>query len=115
MPQFEKIEISVVLYQEGNCWIAQGLEYDITAQAFSLPELHQRFALKVAAEVVISIDLGKEPLQGLSPAPEVFWRMFEDAPMSVSAEPPPVRIEDGTIAPRIIPRMKIGSFAAAAA
>ncbi len=110
-----RIEISAVLYQEDTCWIAQGLDYDITAQAPSLPDLYNRFAMKIVSEIVISLDLKKQPLEGIPRAPELFWRMFEEATMTVSVEPPSVRIVDSEVAPQIIPHMKIGQRAGMAA
>ena len=104
------VEISVILYQEDNHWIAQGLEYDITAQSPTLPELRERFAAKVAAEIAISMDLGREPLEGIDPAPRNFWRMFEDAKMTIEAEQPPFAIQGGFAAPRIVSRMKVGQL-----
>lgn len=105
-------EFSAILYQEDSHWIAQGLEFDITAQAPSLPELHKRFAMKIASEVAISLDLGKKPLENVGPAPEEFWRMFEGAKLTVDAESTPVRISDGAMTPRIIPHMKVGQLEA---
>ena len=66
-----RIDISVISYQEGEVWIAQGLEWDITAQAPSLPEVRERFHEKLAREVAISLDLDKAPLSNIEPAPEV--------------------------------------------
>lgn len=109
----DTIEISAVLYQEGDCWIAQGLEFDITAQAPSLQEVHQKFVTKVMTEVVISLDLQKNPLEDIREAPIEFWRMYKDAEMTVTAERPPIRITDGASAPRINSTMKIGQLAAA--
>ena len=111
----DQIKINVVLYQEDNWWIAQGLEFDISAQASSLHELHSLFAMKVVTEIVISQDLKIQPLEGIAPAPELFWQMFKEATMAVSADPPPVRIEDGPLAPHIISTMKIGQMAEMAA
>ncbi len=111
----DQIKISAILYQEDSWWIAQGLEFDITAQAPSLPELHDRFAMKVLAEVVISLDLNEQPLEGVPPAPDLFWQMFKDSKMAVSADPSPARIEDSPVVPHIIPYMKIGQRAAMAA
>lgn len=107
------IDINVVLYQEGSHWIAQGLEYDITAQAPSLPELRERFAVKVAAEVAISVELKREPLEGIDPAPAHFWRMFDKARMTVETESPPFALQGGAACPRIVPRMKVGQLEAA--
>jgi hypothetical protein len=107
------IEISTILYQEGECWIAQGLEYDITVQASSPTEVYNRFAVKVVTEMAISMDLHREPLEGIGKAPEHFWRMYEEAQMTVQAEPPNVRISDGDRTPQVIPKMKIGQPIAA--
>jgi len=111
----DQIKINVVLYQEDKWWIAQGLEFDISAQASSLPELHNLFAMKVATEIAISQDLKIQPLAGIAPAPDLFWQMFKEATMEVSAGATPVRIEDGPLAPHIISCMKIGQRAEMAA
>jgi hypothetical protein len=109
-----QIEINVLLYPEGNVWVAQGLEFDITAEAASLPDVATRFATKVASEIAICLDLGREPLASIGPAPEHFWKLFRGARVSVSLDQPEaVRILDGPKAPRIIPRMKIAESAAA--
>lgn len=110
----QPIEISAVAYAEGDRWIVQGLEYDITAQADSLPDAHDAFTIKVLAEVGISLDLDREPLDGIEPAPTEFWTMFKDASMSVSAEMSPVRLANNKVTPKVtIPRMKVGQRLAA--
>ena len=106
-----EINVSVVLYQEGTVWIAQGLEYDVMAEASSLPEAHQRFAAKVASEIVMALEA---PFTAVGPAPQKFWKMFQDSGVCVNAEEPPFRITgDGTI-PRILSRMKVGQLDRAA-
>ncbi len=110
----QPIEISAVAYEEGGHWIVQGLEYDIIAQADSLPDAHDAFAIKILAEVGISLDLDREPLEGIEPAPTEFWTMFKGASMSVSAEMPPVRLSNHKVTPKVtIPRMKVGQRLAA--
>ncbi len=110
----QPIEISAVAYEEGDRWIVQGLEYDINAQADSPLNAHDAFTIKVLAEVAISLDLGKEPLQGIDPAPPEFWKMFKATSTSISAETSPVRLSNHTVTPQvIIPRMKLGQLQAA--
>lgn len=110
----QPIEISAVAYEEGGRWIVQGLEYDINTQADSPLNAHDAFTIKVLAEVAISLDLGKEPLQGIDPAPPEFWKMFKETSTSISAETSPVRLSDHTVTPQvIIPRMKLGQLQAA--
>lgn len=104
----KSIEINCLFYQEEDTWVAQGLEYDITAQASSLPEAHKKFFMKLIAEVVIAMDLGREPYFGLAPAPGQFWRLFDESKMAVTRDSPPVRIEDGgATVPAFLAQMKI--------
>lgn len=102
------IEISTVVYQEApTCWVAQGLERDITAQASSINEARDRFAEKVAAELSIQLDLGNEGLSALPPAPQAFWQMFQRSPTTLKeTEPVPVRVGDHSY--RIFSWMKVG-------
>jgi hypothetical protein len=102
MDRLHEIEISAVLYQEGAHWIAQGLEFDITAQADSLPDLKERFATKVAIEVAISLDMDKMPLEGIGRAPAQFWSMFDEAAITdVPAKTPQLETNGVTSLPKL--------------
>lgn len=109
MDRTHEIEISAILYQDGAYWVAQGLEYDITAQAQTLPDLKDRFATKVAIEVAVSLDLNRKPLEGISRAPERFWRMFKEATMTDVPEKTPILESTGHMPniPRIVHTMKV--------
>jgi hypothetical protein len=78
------IEISAVAFKEGNCWIAQGLEYDISAQANTLNELHKKFMFSVAANLAVCVELGRAPLEGIGRAPEEYWEMFRAAEITIN-------------------------------
>jgi hypothetical protein len=105
------IEMSVVLYQDDDrCWVAQGLEHDITVVAPSLKELPDKFAMKVFAEVAISVELGLAPLEGIERAPQKFWQMYNKTDMAVNRELPPIKIEDYQMTPRFVPRMRVGEL-----
>ena len=43
-------KISVVIFQDGNMWAAQCVEYDIGAQAESLEKLHECLSVVIEAE-----------------------------------------------------------------
>lgn len=67
----------VVVYQEGESWIAQMLEHDICAQGPDLDTVRRRFIHTVNAEILESTKSGKKPLEGIDPAPqrfEEFWQ-----------------------------------------
>ena len=79
-----RFEINVVIYPEDGIWIAQGLQFDITARGSTPNEAVKRFDAKVGAELVMSLDLGdNHPLAGVAPAPKKFWQMFESAELRV--------------------------------
>ncbi len=112
MPR-ETIEVSVVLYPEDGFWIAQGLEFDITARGNSPADASEKFNVKIGAEMVISFEVGDSSmLSGVEPAPEKFWDMYKRARMRVDTEEMPLRITDGGNASRIRPHIKIFDQAA---
>ncbi len=110
-----ELEISVVMYEDNCVWIAQGIEYDITARGASPAEAARRFDRKVGAELVMSFELGDQvPLAGVGPAPQKFWRMFTDSHETLSHERSPMRVDrdGGVVVPRVSPRIKIAQLAA---
>lgn len=100
----QTIEIRVVAFKEGGIYIAQGLDYDICAQASTLSDLPEKFAISVAANIAIALDLGKEPLKGINRAPQQFWDMFDAAQLTL--EHPLSAINATTPLPTIQPTMK---------
>lgn len=109
----ETFEITVVLYPEDGFWIAQGLEFDITARGTSPSDASERFNSKVGAELVMSLETGDtSPLSGVEPAPQRFWDMYKKAKMEVVTEEMPLRITDGGRASRVRPHIKIFDQAA---
>jgi hypothetical protein len=80
----DQFRVSVILYPEDGFWIAQGIEFDITARGRTPIEASERFTDKFAAELVISIEVGDtEPLSGVGAAPPEFWTMYKDARVRV--------------------------------
>ena len=81
------LEMDVVLYQEDESWIAQGLQFDVTARGDSPTQASDRFDAKLGAELIMSLELEDEaPLSGIGQAPEKFWHMFKVATMKVEKE-----------------------------
>ena len=109
-----QIEINTLVYQdEDSCWVAQGLEYDITTVARSLDQIPDRFAMKAIAEIAISAELGLEPLEGIKRAPEKFWDMYNASKMTLTAtDTSPIELHDHIIPPKVISNMRVGKLAA---
>jgi hypothetical protein len=92
MMMLREVEITAVAFQEGAAWSAQCLEFDIAVQAKQLTELFFELQRVIAAHIAVSIELGREPFADLEPAPQMFWRMYEGAKLSVNAERMPFRL-----------------------
>jgi hypothetical protein len=69
--------ISAVLYQEGDWWIAQCLEYDITTQADTFPNLQYELERVLFAHICASVTEGRTPFADLPAAPSKFWSMWQ--------------------------------------
>jgi len=70
-------QIRVILFRDGDQWVAQCLEYDIGAQAGSLPELHERLLVTLEIEKAISIEKLGKPFAGIPEAPAEFFKRWE--------------------------------------
>jgi len=57
---------NIVLFREGDMWIAQGLEYDIVTQGTTLEEAKSRFLRCAHARIVDDLLDGNEPLNTCS-------------------------------------------------
>jgi hypothetical protein len=103
----DQFRVSVILYPEDGFWIAQGIEFDITARGRSPIEASERFSDKFAAEYVISIEVGdSEPLAGVGAAPQEFWTMYKNATMRVVVDETSFRLAGGP-ASQVRPEMRI--------
>ncbi len=92
----DQFRVSVILYPEDGFWIAQGVEFDITARGRSPIEASERFSDKFAAEYVMSIEVGdSEPLAGVGAAPQEFWTMYKNATMRVVVDETSFRLAGG--------------------
>jgi hypothetical protein len=79
----EKVHINAIAYEEDGAWIAQGIEYDIVAYAHDVLQLPDAFARAVVENMGITKHLGRQPLEGVKPAPPRFREMFERATVEV--------------------------------
>lgn len=101
------IAISAVLFQEEDWWIAQCLEYDLSAQAKTLPDLHYELERVLVSHLVVSAELGQDPFTGFEPAPQKFWDMYSQAQLSLAGQRHPFRVPQPTATPHIVPYLKI--------
>jgi hypothetical protein len=73
------LTINVIAYQEGDVWIAQGVELDISARAKTPDAVPEAFSKAVAKTLMVSIGLDEKPFAGIGRAPKRFQDMFDKA------------------------------------
>lgn len=94
-----RIHINAIAYREGDAWIAQGIEYDIVAFANDVLKLPNAFSRAVLENICITEHLGRQPLEGVKPAPSRFQVMFDAAEVEFRETKP--RDLDAEIAVRV--------------
>lgn len=67
--------IRVVIFQDGDIWRAQCLEYDIGTHAQTIDELKPLLKTLVEIEARISKERNGAPFAGIARAPGIFWLM----------------------------------------
>lgn len=109
--QANSVRVSVVILQEEDCWSAQCLQFDIAAQAKTLPDLHYELERTLTAHIATSLVLGRTPFEGLDPAPQEYWEMFARSGLRMEGDElpfgPPVDV------PLPIPDYRVGERLAA--
>lgn len=82
-------QFRVVMFKEGDTWVAQGLEHDIGAQAPDIETLQARFLAVVAAELEESVRRKGAPFAGIATAPEYYHDMWARQTMHFTPSPMP--------------------------
>jgi hypothetical protein len=72
----ESLSIRAVVFQDGERWIAQCLEYDLCTSAEDRKELTRKLASQLRLQIVLDLAKGKKPFQDLPRAPQRFWEMY---------------------------------------
>lgn len=99
--------ISAILFQEGEWWSAQCLEYDIAAQARTLSDLRYELERVLSSHVLVSLENEQRAFDGLKPAPQKYWDMFAGAKLRIESDELPFRLPQAAAFPPIVPRLRI--------
>ena len=84
--------ISAVLFQEGEQWVAQCLEYDIAAQAETLKELVEYELQRVlVGHISVSLETGRVPFENVPAAPREYWDLWNGGVEVADGRPIPFR------------------------
>jgi hypothetical protein len=86
--------IRVVLFEDEGFWCAQCLEFDVGAQAGTVPALLDELQRILSAHIEIAREVGRKPFAGLPPAPQRFFDAYESSRT-------PLQASDGRALPRL--------------
>lgn len=76
--------VRVVVFREGDVYVAQCIEYDIATQAADLDALLERLDLTLDAECAMSRERGGAPFAGIAPAPNYFHDLWDKRSISIA-------------------------------
>jgi len=77
--------IRVLVMRQGPEWLAQGLEYDLSAQGANQKQAIAAFLAVLRGHLTLDKKHGRRPLEGVHSAPERFVEAFEK--LQQNAEP----------------------------
>jgi len=81
----KKYAIRAVVFQEGEWLCAQCLEYDLVAQAKSLPQLSRALQRLIVGHVAVRLRHKQQPFRDLPRAPAKYWAMFRRSRLTLPA------------------------------
>ena len=95
MSRVQPILIRVLIARHGDQWHAQGLDFALSAQAPSEKQAIRSFLRIVRARLKLDRERGRKPLEGLPPAPERYFEVWdrlereghEDLPAELASDP----------------------------
>ena len=99
------INLSVVVFKDGDHWIAQGLEYDIATQSKKLGNLPDLFNKTLLNHIFARLENGQEPFKAVPCAPDEYWKMLDEYwkvlndEMEISLEHDPVPTPPSNFSP----------------
>jgi hypothetical protein len=109
----EKVShLRAVLFEEGDSWSAQCLDYDVAAQAETLWELPEELARVLAIHIAASAQMNREPFAGIPAAPLRFWELFERG-NRYEGKLPTFKTGAGSPIPNMTPDLRIARSPAA--
>ena len=94
--------LNIVLFREGALMVARCLEYDIAAQGETVEAAMAAWVDVFAAQIIIDVRAGREPLAQIGPAPE---RIFEVFRRAKRLAPEPLRLPDEVPPPWMLAAM----------
>ena len=102
-----KFTIRAVLFQHGDHWVAQCLEYDIATQAKTMKKLMYEIQSILVAHL---LDKSETPFEGIPQAPKRFWDLYQQAAADLTPVEPHRALEDAADDALLPPHLSRSQF-----
>ncbi|HVB83088.1 MAG TPA: hypothetical protein VNE82_24455 [Candidatus Binataceae bacterium] len=79
VPERERLLLSVLLFNEGETWVVQCLEYDIVAQGESPRAALEALGWTIGAHILLDREKHRKLFSTLQPAPDLLRERFTNA------------------------------------
>jgi|GraSoiStandDraft_11_1057310.scaffolds.fasta_scaffold1097691_1 hypothetical protein len=76
--------LRVIVYREGDVYVAQCLEHDIATQGSDIPAALERLDLTIDAECAISKETGGKAFERIPSAPNYFHTLWDKRSMTLT-------------------------------
>lgn len=102
------LTLRVLFYLEGDQWVAQCVDHDITAHGETIPKAQRAFEMAVVSEIIVAVESQREPFADPRTVPPLFAEAFEDA-LAEKLEQRHIDVPPGVQLP---PAFMVGAIAA---
>ena len=82
--------ISVVLFQRDKWWVAQCLQHDIGAQAYSIQDVMYELQRSIVGYLTVCEHLKREPFLDMPAAPDFYWKKFQGTSLTIESTDAPI-------------------------
>lgn len=89
-PNGDETNIRAIIFREGDVYVAQCLEYDISAQAPNIDALLERIEMTVHAEFASCEERGKDARECICPAPHYYDTLWNTKSLKIQKVSVPV-------------------------
>lgn len=106
-----EIRLRVLFIEGDEWWSAQCLEHDIATQAETLKDLFYEMERMLVSHMAQAAEEGSEPFAGIGPAPEKYWKIFEQSQIHMERPAAGIKPREST-PPQIHPTIRVAEQAA---
>jgi len=79
-------KLNVLMINEGDQWVAQGLQHDITAQGNDVEDAMIAFQKTFVSEMAVCEDLGYNFPKSIPAAPSYYWELFYESGVAIDSD-----------------------------